>query len=170
MSRFQFRVATQSDFPEILALNQQSEQFLSPLDLPKLVRISNEASFFQVAIAAESVAGFLLAFLPQADYDNPNFLWFKTRYKHFIYIDRVVISEDSRGHHLATHLYADLRAQATARGIPRLVCEIHIDPPNPRSLRFHEKEGFIEVGRQTIFNQEENNQAKIVSLQINLLN
>jgi predicted GNAT superfamily acetyltransferase len=57
MSTFQFRAATQSDFPAILALNNQSEEFLSPLDLPKLIRISNEASFFQVAIAAESVAG-----------------------------------------------------------------------------------------------------------------
>ncbi len=85
-----------------------------------------------------------------ADYDNPNFLWFKARYEHFIYIDRVVVSEDFRGHHLATRLYADLRTEAIARGIPRLVCEIHIDPPNPVSLRFHEKQGFTEVGQQSI--------------------
>ena len=166
MSNFQFRAATRSDFPAILAVNYQSEQFLSPLDLPKLIRISNQASFFQVAIVAENVAGFLLAFLPQADYDNPNFLWFKARYPDFLYIDRIVISEHFREHHLATQLYADLQAQAIARGIPRLVCEIHIDPPNSVSLRFHQKQGFVEVGQQSVEDPHTGNGKKIVSLQI----
>jgi uncharacterized protein len=166
MSNFQFRPATQSDFPAILTLNHQSEEFLSPLDRPKLAQISNEAEFFQVATSLEGLVGFLLAFLPEADYDNPNFLWFKARYEHFIYIDRVVVSEDFRGHHLATRLYADLRTEAIARGIPRLVCEIHIDPPNPVSLRFHEKQGFTEVGQQSIEDPYTGDSKKIVSLQI----
>src|SRR5258708_11750337 len=166
MSNFQFRAATQSDFPAILTLNHQSEEFLSPLDRPKLARISNEAEFFQVATSLEGLVGFLLAFVPEADYDNPNFLWFKARYEHFIYIDRVVISEDFRGHHLATRLYADLRTEAIVRSIPRLVCEIHIDPPNPGSLRFHEKQGFIEVGQQTIYDPHKSEHQKIVSLQV----
>jgi predicted GNAT superfamily acetyltransferase len=166
MSNFQFRAATQSDFPAILTLNHQSEEFLSPLDRPKLDQISKEAEFFQVATSLEDPVGFLLAFLPEADYDNPNFIWFKARYEYFIYIDRVVISEDFRGHHLATRLYADLRTEATARSIPRLVCEIHIDPPNPGSLRFHEKQGFIEIGQQTIEDLHTGDGKKIVSLQI----
>ncbi|HXM27711.1 MAG TPA: GNAT family N-acetyltransferase [Chthoniobacterales bacterium] len=166
MSNFQFRAAMQSDFPAIMTLNHQSEAFLSPLDRPKLDQISNEAEFFQVTTSLEGLVGFLLAFLPEANYDNPNFLWFKARYEHFIYIDRVVISEDFRGHHLATRLYADLRTEAIARGIPRLVCEIHIDPPNPGSLRFHEKQGFIEVGQQTIEDPHTGGGKKIVSLQI----
>ena len=166
MSKFVFRAATRSDFPTILALNHQSEGFLSPLDLAKLIRISNQASFFQVAIAAESVAGFLLAFLPQANYDNPNFLWFKARYADFLYIDRIVISEDFREHRLATQFYADLQVQAIARGIPRLVCEIHIEPPNPVSLRFHQKQGFAEVGQQSVEDPGTGNGMKIVSLQI----
>jgi uncharacterized protein len=166
MSNFVFRAATRSDFPAILALNHQSEEFLSPLDLPKLIRISNQSSFFQLAIAAESVAGFLLAFLPQANYDNPNFLWFKSRYTDFLYIDRIVISEDFREHRLATQFYFDLQAEAIARGISRLVCEIHIDPPNPVSLRFHQKQGFAEVGQQTVEDPHTHNGKKIVSLQI----
>ena len=166
MSNFQFRAVTRSDFPAILAVNYQSEQFLSPLDLPKLIRISNQASFFQVAIVAENVAGFLLAFLPQADYDNPNFLWFKARYADFLYIDRIVISEYFRGRHLATQLYADLQAQAIARGIPRLVCEIHIDPPNLVSLRFHQMQGFAEVGQQVIEDEHAKGRSRLVSLQI----
>jgi predicted GNAT superfamily acetyltransferase len=166
MSNFQFRVATQSDFPAILMLNHQSEQFLSPLDRPKLSRISNEAAFFQVAISAESVVGFLLAFLPEADYDNANFFWFKTRYENFLYIDRIVISEDFRGHHLATSFYSQLEKYAIGQGIPRLACEINVDPPNPVSVRFHQKQGFAEVGQQWIEDRHAGIGKKLVSLQI----
>jgi predicted GNAT superfamily acetyltransferase len=166
MSNFEFRVATRSDFPAILTLNRQSEHFLSPLDLPKLTRISKEAAVFQVVTSAECVTGFLLCFLPEADYDNPNFFWFKTHYENFLYIDRIVISEDLRGHHLATRFYNDLAKHAIARGIPRLACEIHLDPPNPVSLRFHQKQGFAEVGQQFIEEEHANDSATLVSLQI----
>ncbi len=83
-----------------------------------------------------------------------------------MYIDRIVIAEDFRGHHLVTQFYADLQAQAISRGIPRLVCEIHIDPPNSVSLRFHQKQGFVEVGRQSVEDPHTGNGKKIVSLQI----
>jgi uncharacterized protein len=166
MSNFQYRVATQSDFPAILALNHQSEHFLSPLDLAKLFRISSEAAVFQVVTSAESVAGFLLALLPEADYDNPNFFWFKTHYESFLYIDRIVISEDFRGRHLATGFYTALEKYVVARGVPRLACEIHIHPPNPVSLQFHQKQGFVEVGRQEIEDEHADNGKKLVSLQI----
>src|SRR5260221_12789165 len=114
MSTFWCRGAMRSAFPAILTPNRQSEAFLSPLDRPKLNQISNEAEFFQVTTSLEGLVGFLLAFLPEANYDNPNFLWFKARYEHFIYIDRCVISEYFRWHHLSTRLYADLRTEAIA--------------------------------------------------------
>jgi uncharacterized protein len=166
-SMTQFRAATQSDFPAILTLNHQSEHFLSPLDPAKLARLAKEAAFFKVATSEKSIAGFLLAFLPQANYDNRNFLWFKARYNDFLYIDRIVISEDFRGRHLATSFYDRLEIRAIALGVSRLACEIHIDPPNPVSLQFHEKQGFAEVGQQTI--SDEYNKQKLVSLQIKML-
>jgi predicted GNAT superfamily acetyltransferase len=66
----------------------------------------------------------------------------------------------------ATQLYADLQAEAVSRGIPRLVCEIHIDPPNLVSLRFHQKQGFAEVGQQSVEDPHTGSGKKIVSLQI----
>src|SRR5260221_13140432 len=105
MSTFWCRGAMRSAFPAILTPNRQSEAFLSPLDRPKLNQISNEAEFFQVTTSLEGLVGFLLAFLPEANYDNPNFFWFKARYEHSIYINRAVLSEDFRGLHLATSVY-----------------------------------------------------------------
>ena len=165
MTHFLIRDAAQSDFSAILILNQESVRFLSPLDLTKLTRLSKEPVFFRVAISEEAVAGFILAFLPEANYDSPNFLWFKARYESFVYIDRIVISEEFRGRQLATSLYAELERFAITCGIPRLACEINIDPPNPGSLRFHEKQRFVEVGRQPI-HEPETGHTKIVSLQI----
>jgi uncharacterized protein len=165
MTNFLFRAATQSDFRAILALNQQSEHFLSPLDLDKLTHLAQEAAVFQVAVAVGDhgiIAGFLLAFAQTAHYHNQNFLWFKGRYTDFLYVDRVVISEEFRGQHLATGFYSLLEREAGVQGISRLVCEIHIDPPNPVSLSFHQRQGFIEVGQQTI--EEESNYGKLVSL------
>src|SRR5215469_14784536 len=105
MIDFRFRPATSSDYAAILALNLASEHFLSPLDPAKLSRIADEVAVFQVATSADTVAGFLLVFGPQADYDSPNFLWFKAQYDDFLYVDRIVISEAFRGHHLATTFY-----------------------------------------------------------------
>jgi uncharacterized protein len=172
MTTFLFRAATQSDFRAILALNQQSEHFLSPLDLNKLTHLAQEAAVFQVALPdAVSdhgvIAGFLLAFGQTAYYNNQNFLWFKSRYTDFLYVDRVVISEEFRGQHLATGFYSLLERAARVQGISRLVCEIHIDPPNPVSLSFHERRGFIEVGQQTI--EEESNYGKLVSMRVKAL-
>ncbi|HZC35333.1 MAG TPA: GNAT family N-acetyltransferase, partial [Chthoniobacterales bacterium] len=138
----------------------------SPLDPDKLARLAKEAAFFQVTTSEKNVTGFLLAFLAQANYDNPNFLWFKARYDDFLYIDRIVISEDFRGRRLATTFYTQLEIQAIDLGVLRLACEINIDPPNSLSLRFHERQGFTEVGQQAICEQGDNNFRKIVSLQI----
>jgi uncharacterized protein len=170
MIDFRFRAATQSDFAAILALNLESEQFLSPLNPARLSRLSKEAAVFQVATSEDLVAGFMLVFGPQADYDSPNFLWFRAHYDDFIYVDRIVISEMFRGHHLATSFYEQLETLAIARGVARVVCEVNIDPPNPASLRFHEKLGFVEAGRQSISNDEKAGHQKIVSLQVKALN
>ena len=162
MTNFRYRAAISSDFPKVIELNELSEHFLSPLNLTKLLLLAKEAAVFQVAVLDDKVAGFLLAFAPAADYRNQNFLFFKARYADFLYIDRVVIAEEFRGKGLATKFYSRLEQEAINRGISRLVCEIHINPPNPVSLSFHEKEGFIEVAQQII--EEESNQGKLVSL------
>ena len=162
MTNFRYRAAISSDFPKVIELNELSEHFLSPLNLTKLLLLAKEAAVFQVAVLDDKVAGFLLAFAPAADYQNQNFLFFKARYPDFLYIDRVVIADEFRGKGLATQFYSELEREAISRGISRLVCEIHVNPPNAVSLSFHEKLGFIEVAQQII--EEESNQGKVVSL------
>jgi predicted GNAT superfamily acetyltransferase len=107
---------------------------------------------------------FLMAFRKGAAYDSPNFLWFDARFDDFVYVDRIVIHPDHRGRGLAKTLYGDVEQFAASLRVPRLTCEIDIDPPNLLSLAFHGKWGFREIGRQAPYHG-----SKIVSLREKLL-
>ena len=77
------------DLDWVLALNRAHEIELSPLDGDALLALVEEAFYAKVIRADESGAAFLIAFDQEADYDSPNFLWFKERLGRFIYVDRV---------------------------------------------------------------------------------
>ena len=34
--------------------------------------------------------------------------------------------------------------------VPRLACEVNLEPPNEPSMRFHERHGFARVGEQPV--------------------
>jgi predicted GNAT superfamily acetyltransferase len=103
-----------------------------------------------LALRAGSVDALLLAFDQDADYDSPNFLWFRARYPRFVYVDRVVVDATGRGRGYATALYDHLFETASRAGYRRVVCEVNSDPPNPQSDAFHAKLGFAEVGSSTL--------------------
>jgi predicted GNAT superfamily acetyltransferase len=144
------RDARPEDFPAILRLNLESEAFLSPLPLPRLQALHAQAWYHRVAGIEGSVAAFLLALRPGADYDSPNYRWFAERYPEFAYIDRIVVGAASRKAGLANLLYRDLFQRAADAGIRSITCEFDIEPPNEASRRFHERLGFVEVGSQRV--------------------
>ena len=142
------RAATKADWPAILSLNEEAVHFLSPMDAAKLAKWSAAASYLRVVEQGGAVAAFLLGFRKGDDYAGVNFAWFAQRYDDFLYVDRVVVSPAFRGQKLADRLYDDVVAFARARDIPRITCEVNVEPPNPVSLRFHARRGFREVGRE----------------------
>ncbi|MCJ2178062.1 GNAT family N-acetyltransferase [Novosphingobium album (ex Hu et al. 2023)] len=94
----------------------------------------------------------LIAFDQNADYDSPNFLWFRERHARFVYVDRIVTSATARGNGLGRALYAMLFEAARAAGYDRIVCEVNSDPPNPASDAFHAALGFVKVGEALLAN------------------
>jgi uncharacterized protein len=142
------RDAARSDWPAILAMNKEAVHFLSPMDEAKLAQWSAAACYLRVVEVEGKVAAFLLGFRKSADYDSPNFLWFNERFDDFVYVDRVVVAPAFRGQGFADKLYDDFESFARARAIPRVTCEVNVEPPNPVSLKFHARRGFQEVGRQ----------------------
>jgi uncharacterized protein len=133
--------------PAVLSLNNAHAAELSWLDGERL-RLWLRQAFHARRIG--EVYGFLLAFDESAAYDSPNYLWFRQRYRRFVYVDRVVVAPAARGRGLAGLLYADLFDHAARAAHDIVVCEVNRDPPNPASDAFHAAQGFAEVGRATI--------------------
>ena len=135
------------DRAAILALNNAHAVELSWLTAERLHELLGRAFHARQVGAVEA---FLLAFDQDADYDSPNFLWFRARYLRFVYVDRVVVAPAARGKGHARGLYGALFEHARAAGHDRIVCEVNADPPNPASDAFHAAIGFAPVGEAAI--------------------
>src|SRR3954451_18653882 len=131
----------------LLALNNEHARELSWLEPARLQQLV-EQSFLARRIG--SIDAFLLAFDQGADYDSPNYLWFRARYPRFIYVDRIVVAESARGRGLARLLYNDLFARVASSKRDLIACEVNAMPPNPASDRLHAALGFSVVGEAAI--------------------
>ena len=146
----QFDICDLHDHPHseaLLHLNNASARETSLLtteSFDQLIRSARFALFIPPAVAL------LLAFEDTDSYDGGHFLWFRSKPGRFLYIDRVVVSQEWRRHGLARMLYEDLFRHARTLGHSRVVCEVNLEPPNPVSDQFHEVLGFAEIGRATI--------------------
>ena len=126
------------------ALNNHFAKETSFLDAAGWAQLTGMARF-----AFATPDAFLIAFDQDADYDSPNFLWFRDRYERFAYVDRVVVAASAHGQGLGRALYEGLFVEAKAAGYPCIVAEVNTVPPNPGSLSFHDKMGFEAVGEVT---------------------
>jgi uncharacterized protein len=129
------------------ALNNADAEALSWLEPDRFRHLVTQAFAARRVGQADAL---LLAFDQDADYDSQNFVWFRTRYPRFVYVDRVVVAPSVRGRGLARRLYQDLFKSAALAGHDRVVCEVNADPPNPVSDAFHAALGFAEVGSASI--------------------
>ena len=133
--------------PAVLVLNNEHAAELSWLEPDRLSHLIAQAFY---ARRVGDVDAFLIAFDQDADYDSPNFLWFRDRYRRFVYVDRIAVATPARGRGLARRLYADLFDRAARAGHDHVVCEVNSEPPNPASDAFHAALGFSEVGQALI--------------------
>jgi predicted GNAT superfamily acetyltransferase len=131
-------------FSAVLALNNEHARETSELDPAKLREMVTGAF---LARAMADGAGFVITFDEISSYDSPNFLWFRSRFERFVYVDRIVVSPAARGRGLARAFYSEIFAAALASGRDRVVCEVNRVPPNSGSDAFHAALGFTEAGQ-----------------------
>lgn len=139
-----------SDYPAILALNDDAVPHVNAIGLEKLTRLHDQSLYLGVARGGEQadvVAGFLLALREGSDYDSENYGYFSRRYPRFAYVDRIVVSAEFRRAGVGRALYDDL-ARHLPGDCPVLTCEVNLRPANAESLAFHRKLGFEPVGEQ----------------------
>jgi uncharacterized protein len=141
------RDVREHDLDAVLALNNEAGTGILATDLDRLRRLYEIAHYFRVAEQDDRILGFLIAMRQDADYASPNFRWFQAHYESFVYIDRIVIASQSRGHGLGRIFYCDVQSYAEVR-VPLLTCEVFLEPRNDQTVLFHGTMGFQEVGQQ----------------------
>ena len=93
------------------------------------------------------IAGFIICFRENSEYESLNYKYFTQNKEKFLYIDRVVIKSHYRRMGLGTTVYKYLD-EAAAKESLSICCEVNSIPLNQTSLNFHAKNGFIEVGEK----------------------
>lgn len=133
----------------LLNLNNASAIETSWLEAARFEHMVGQAF---AALHVAPAQALLLAFDQHADYDSPNFTWFRDRFDRFVYVDRIIVAAAARGQGLARDLYRDLFDLARAAGHDRVTCEVNSDPPNPISDAFHAAMGFVLAGEARLEN------------------
>ena len=140
------RPIAEADVPAVLALNHRFVDLLSALDAERLLWLVGLSDHADVVEVDERVVGFVLTMAPGSEYDSESYLWHAARFGgSFYYLDRIVIAEEMRRQGLAAFVYDAM--EDVARGFGRMTLEVNVDPPNLGSLAFHERRGYVEVGR-----------------------
>ena len=130
----------------VLALNLESEHFLSPMNGRRLEELLDFGGCHRVLEVDGQVVAFIIALESGATYDSQNYQWFNRDRSEFVYVDRVVVSAQHRGRGYASALYDEVFGFAREQVRREVVCEFNLDPPNPASQAFHASYGFAEVG------------------------
>jgi predicted GNAT superfamily acetyltransferase len=154
------REAVSEDLLELLALNQKALPHVSSVTHEDMLWFLEKSAYFKVI---GDLKGFLIALKPGLDYTSDNYCWFSNRYENFFYIDRIVISENSRGQGLGSQLYKDVIETARTSS-QRLTCEVNSKPANPKSMVFHKAFGFKCVGTQQT--KDGGKEVKLLSLDL----
>ena len=141
--------AKKSDHSEILSLNQEAMPAVSLMDEKSLHYFYSVSEYFKLIKCTKKnkIYGFLIGLTDKLSYNSENYLWFSKRYSSFMYVDRIVIQEDSLGLGFGSMLYNDLIDYSKGR-FKNIICEYNIKPMNLISKNFHKKFGFKRVGKQ----------------------
>ncbi len=149
------RPAITEDWPQIVQLNNSELLNVGPLRLDQGEWFLGHAAVTVIdgdddpaEHQAAGLAAMIVLMVDGCGYRSPNYAWFAARFDRFAYIDRIVVRDDQAGQGLGRLLYDGAATWARQDGKPVLTAEVSVEPPNERSLEFHRRYGFGEIGRQ----------------------
>ena len=153
MSNFQpiVRNIEIADVARVLEINNANTPGVSELTLSELeTDIANCLHALAIDNEHGEVCAFCITFAPDAPDAGANHRWFADRFESFVYLDRIAIDPTYQNLGLGVLLYQSVEQQMIASAQHSLLCcEVNLEPPNPGSLHFHHRIGFIEVGQHS---------------------
>ena len=136
-----------ADLDALVAVNDGAHPAVPITPAADLAELIGMGRLVMVADDGEP-AGFIVALAPGLPYASENYTWFGARSSDFLYVDRIVLAPRLQSRGVGPRLYAAVEDAARADGATEITCEVNLRPPNPGSLAFHARLGFVEVGRQ----------------------
>jgi predicted GNAT superfamily acetyltransferase len=149
-----------TDLEVVWAINQENVPAVGEETLADLAKIHDQSTIALVAEVANQIVGFCMVLLPGADYGSPNYEFFCDRLDDFIYLDRVAITKNFQGMGIGAALYREVELRS---GAEWFALEVNTKPRNEGSLRFHAREGFVQM------EELETRPGKMVSLMVKKL-
>ena len=139
------RKLTHTDVEAMWAINEDGLPGTGQVSQVELMALLDLASLSLGAFEDDRMLGFVICLPPRTSYGSLNYAWFNQRYDAFLYVDRVAGAPPHRNRGVGTALYDKVVATARERSVP-VAAEVNLDPPNPGSVRFHQRFNFDEVG------------------------
>ena len=133
----------------VIGLNDAEVPHVGHLGVDGLAPLLSHAALALVAtVEGGQLGGFLVAIAPGESYGSENYRWFEQRGTNHLSVDRVAVANSARRRGIGDALYDVVEQVARRQRRPEVTCEVNLDPPNPGSLAFHRRRGFVEVGQQ----------------------
>lgn len=145
MTDWTIRAVTLADIDRVREVNRANEPEVGPLDDERVALFLEEARRFDVVEVGGQIAGVFVGLVEGLDYASPNYRWFCERHERFAYVDRIALQPSARGLGVAAAIYESFTDWARSTGRPVACAEVNTVPPNPRSLAFHRRQGFVAV-------------------------
>ena len=133
------------DIPMMLEINEQGLPGTGKVDIEQLSKLREISEFTIGAYENGKIIGFVICLLPKQDYESLNYAWFNEKYDDFIYVDRIAVSTKHRGRGIGSSIYQELFKISKQKRIT-IAAEVNSEPPNPGSIKFHQRLNFLEVG------------------------
>lgn len=150
MQNLRMRVMRDADLTSVLALNKAAAPAVTDLPEDQMRALIGWCDVCLVALnRTGDVIAFLLSLGHGQPYESENYRWFEDRGVRHQYIDRIVVAASARGTGVGHAMYESVFERARERGATEVTAEVNLDPPNPRSIAFHERMGFRQLGEQT---------------------
>lgn len=145
-----------SDAAAVLAINEECVPEVNSIGPRTLEMFARVSPFLKVVEVENQVVGFMVGLTEEAaEYQSKNYGWFCQRHEAFAYVDRIAFAATGRGQGWGPALYEHFEAWARQHDKPVMSAEVNTIPDNPRSHRFHELFGFVEVARRRPYGPDE---------------
>ncbi len=139
------RPLVSDDVPALWRINEEGVPGVGRITEAQMGRLLSLTHLALGAFEDEVLLGFVLCLRPGTPYGSPNYAWFSDNYPECLYVDRIAVAATRRSQRLGSLLYERVIACGDAGGWP-VAAEVNLKPPNPGSMRFHERNGFVQVG------------------------